>query len=243
MNDFQKRVVELHRAYSEGLLGDQTMPEDTHPEFSDPEDRLAFFTLPMALNYQRNSYKLWEAATETFCDEETRLVFSVERVAGLSRDELRVSLTKHKVALQPNKHVDTWWRIANTIVDQWGSVSGLLECSDCDFLKLQGLVQVEHKKGFPYLSGPKIFHYWSYVLGEYGGVELKNREFIQIAPDTHVIQCSVKLGLIDEWQAKTMKRDDISEVWREALKGTGLDPIDIHSPLWFWSRNGFKYEV
>jgi hypothetical protein len=37
------------------------MPEDSKPnEFKNQEERLVYFTLPMSLNYQRNSYTLWE---------------------------------------------------------------------------------------------------------------------------------------------------------------------------------------
>jgi hypothetical protein len=48
------------------------MPEDVHPDFGgNQETRLVFFTLPMALNYQRNSYKLREAATQAYNDAST----------------------------------------------------------------------------------------------------------------------------------------------------------------------------
>lgn len=219
------------------------MPEDTHPEFANVEERLSYFTLPMSLNYQRNSYGLWEAADKAFSDDTTRPMFSVDAVAMMSQDELRPLLTKHKVALQPNKHTNTWHKIASIIANEWGSIEKMLESTEYDFLKLQVLVQKTFKKDFPYLSGPKIFHYWSYILGEYCGILLANKEYIQIAPDTHVIQCSIILGVLTEQEAKAMKRDDISERWREVLKGTGLSPIDMHSPLWFWSKNNFTYDI
>lgn len=239
----QTQCLRLRKAYEEGLLGNQIMPEDTHPEFSSEEEKLSYFTLPMSLNYQRNSYALWEASKRAFEDPDTNKVFSVRVVASLSQDELRVLLAKYKVALQPNKHINTWHTIASTIAGEWGSIEGFLRAIDYDFLKLQQILQVTSKKGFPYLSGPKIFHYWSYIIGEYCGVILKNREYIQIAPDTHIIKCSIKLGVLTEEDAIKMSRDEISEQWRETLKGTGLSPIDMHSPLWFWSKNNFSYEV
>lgn len=239
----QTQCLELRKAYEEGLLGNQVMPEDTHPKFASDEERLSYFTLPMSLNYQRNSYALWEATKQAFEDSGTHSVFSIAHVASMSEDELRSLLTKYKVALQPNKHTHTWHTIASTIADNWGSIEGLLEAADYDFIKLQQIVQVTHKKGFPYLSGPKIFHYWSYILGEYCGVILKNREYIQIAPDTHVVQCSVRLGVLTEDEAKKMTRDEVSERWRKTLHDTGLSPIDMHSPLWFWSKNNFVYQL
>ena len=70
---------ELIEAFKSGLLGDITMPEDSHPNFEQipKELQLSYFTLPMALNYQRDSYKLWISAKQTFEDSETRIVFSL----------------------------------------------------------------------------------------------------------------------------------------------------------------------
>lgn len=52
-----KRLVD---AYKQGLLGGEKMPEHENPhlELSSNQNYM-YFTLPMALNYQRNSYVLW----------------------------------------------------------------------------------------------------------------------------------------------------------------------------------------
>lgn len=221
------------------------MPEDSNPGFGehDSEARVAYFTLPMALNYQRDSYKLWEAALKTYLDPKTRFVFDASVVAGKSEREVREALLKHKLALQPNKHIATWMTIAKTIKGNWGSFVGFIESTQNDFLELKRIVQIEHKKGFPYLSGPKIFNYWSFILGTYAGANLSHREFIEIAPDTHITQCSVRLGVITSEETETLTKDQISFRWRELLRGGGIDPIDMHPPLWFWSKNGFIYEL
>lgn len=231
-------------AYKNGQLGQTVMPEDANPGIDnmDRESRIAYFTLPMALNYQRDSYKLWEAALKTFEDPETLFVFDVEKVSARSEDEVRTALMKYKVALQPNKHVNTWRTIARTIYENWGSFTNFFEATQGDFLILKRLVNEDHKKGFPYLSGPKIFNYWSFIITTYGGVDLINRDHIEIAPDTHIIQCSVKLGVLSPEEALSLSKDAVSAKWRDLLKGSGIDPIDMHSPLWFWSRNGFIYK-
>ena len=232
-------------AYESGKLGQTVMPEDTHPKFNDsrPEERLSYFTLPMALNYQRDSYKLWEAALKTFNDTETAFVFDVRGVNLKSEDEVRIALMKYKLALQPNKHVNTWRTISKTVYENWGSFENLIADSQNDFVQLKQFIQINHKKGFPYLSGPKIFNYWSFILSTYGKVQLKNRDYIDIAPDTHITQCSVRLSVISPEEAVSLSKEDISERWRKILKGSGIDPIDMHSPLWFWSRNGFIFQV
>lgn len=234
----------LLEAYKTGQLGQTVMPEDSNPGFneSEIEERLSYFTLPMALNYQRDSYKLWEAALKTYKNSDTRFVFDVTEVSIRSEEELRTALMKYKVALQPNKHVNTWRTISKTVSEHWGSFEKLMEATDNDFLQLRQLVQGEYKKSFPYLSGPKIFNYWSFIISAYGGVKLKNRNHIDIAPDTHITQCSVRIAVITPEEAESLSKEQISERWRQLLAGSGIDPIDMHPPLWFWSRNGFLFQ-
>ena len=61
----------------EGSLGGEVMPEDANPHLDKSlVENYLYFTLPMALNYQRNSYKLWESALNTYNDKETNFVFN-----------------------------------------------------------------------------------------------------------------------------------------------------------------------
>ncbi len=234
---------ELIHAYETGLLGDTTMPEDSHPDYKQMsvEQRLSYYTLPMALNYQRDSFKLWEAAKKTFEDKETEIVFDVVDASRLSTEQLQSYLMRYKLALQPNKHINTWMVLSNTFSEGYSGIHGFFKIHEFDFLKIRETMQVVQKKSFPYLSGPKIFNYWSYIIQQYGGIELNNSEFIEIAPDTHVTQASVKLGVISEAESKSISKPALNGMWREILSGTDIDPIDLHSPLWFWSRNKFQY--
>lgn len=230
-------------AYNSGKLGNTKMPEDSHPIFTDTESRLAYFTLPMSLNYQRDSYKMWEAALATFQDSETKGVFNIKEAASMDFTLLQKMLLKHKLALQPNKHASTWQTIAKTVSSKFGSMEGLFNAAENDFIILRQLVQVTHKKGFPYLSGPKIFNYWSFIIQDYGGVKLANSEYISVAPDTHVIQASVKLGVITKEESSSLAREKIAQRWRDTLHGSGITPIQMHPPLWFWSRNNFIFQL
>ena len=103
-----------------------------------------------------------------------------------------------------------------------------------------GFIQKENKKKFPYLSGTKICNYWLYVIWQYTDRKYINMEDLTVAPDTHVVQATYKLGLINE---EEFTRSDVQliviERWNELLKDTKYKPIDIHTPLWLWSRNGF----
>ena len=93
------------------------------------------------------------------------------------------------------------------------------------------------------MSGPKIFNYWCFILKEYGKINLKNDKYIEIAPDTHVMQCSVKLEVITQEEASTLSKEAISARWRRILENTTIKPIEMHPPLWFWSRNNFEFNL
>ncbi len=231
------RVRRLIDAHAAGALGGDEMPEDALlPLQLAGESLLRALTLPMALNYQRNSYALWPAVAALWTDVDARWALNPRRASGASVDDLRRVLVAHRVALQPVRHIQTWRRIVETLdVHFDGRVDVLLDRADHSVSKLRGLVQGQHKRGFPYLSGPKIFNYWSYVLMSYAGIEWVDRGLITVAPDTHVIQASHRLGLTGPDSAPSV----VAAAWDALLADTGIAPIDVHTPLWLWSRAGF----
>ncbi len=231
-------------AYQTGQLGVCELPEDSAPAFApeETEAKLAFFTFPMALNYRRNSTQLWDAARATYEDIATAGVFLAAHAAELPLDELREPLTRYKLALQPNRHTLTWATIAQTVSQNWGTFEQLLESSGNDFLALQETIQHTYRKGFPYLAGPKLFNYWAFILGVKCGVQFKNKEYIDIAVDSHVLRCSVALGVVAAEEATTLPTEKVAERWRYSLQGSGIAPTDLNVPLWFWSRNGVAFE-
>jgi hypothetical protein len=230
--------------YETGALGGEVMPEDANPGL----DRLSkenylYFTLPMALNYQRNSYKLWEAAKLSYADPETSGIFIPNRVMQMSTDELQQKMLKYKVALQPNRHPAIWRTLCETFHNEFDEdVRVFLSSRNYSVSDIAGHMQL-NKKRFPYLSGTKIMNYWLYVLEKYADAKFRDHQNITVAPDTHVIQSSVKLGLINE-DAVNMPniRNMVSKLWDDLLCETELVPIDIHTPLWLWSRSGFTVQ-
>ena len=55
-----QKIEKLYNLYKSGKLGGDIMPEDSNPHlYIDSKENFLYFTLPMALNYQRNSYTLW----------------------------------------------------------------------------------------------------------------------------------------------------------------------------------------
>jgi hypothetical protein len=245
MTDVLNKIYKLIDLHKSGALGGKVMPEDENPGLDAAStENYIYFTLPMALNYQRDSYKLWAAANRSYGDPETRDIFNPAKALQMTDEELRAKLLKHKVALQPNKHIEIWRKISDTILcDFCGHVYNLFIENDFDIKKIKDYV-LANKKDFPYLGGPKILNYWLYVMEQYTDAKFKNRNHITVAPDTHVIQASQRLGLITPTEAAHPNvRDTVATRWHELLVDTDLCPIDVHTPMWLWSRGGFKVEL
>ena len=236
------KAEKLINLYKEGKIGGEVMPEDANPglEKSSLENYL-YFTLPMALNYQRNSYKLWESALKTYNDKETNFVFNPKICLKKTFEEVQSALTKYKVALQKQKQTEIWLKLCNTFIELFdGDIRKLFDLYDNRVEKIRKYIQVENKKRFPYLSGTKICNYWLYVIYQYTDRKYKDMENLTVAPDTHVCKATLKLGLITEEEySKNNVQLIVIYRWKKLLNGTKYNQIDIHTRLWLWSRNGF----
>lgn len=204
-------------------------------------DNYLYFTLPVCINFQRNSPAMWAAALRTYEDPATRYVFYPERLADVDdAARIRADLTKHKLALQPNKHVLIWTSIARTLHQYYrDDPRQVLAEARYDATKLIELLQRTHRARFPYLCGPKLSNYWPYILSHFTDATFTNAHEISIIPDTHVLQSSVQLGLVPAGASVA----DVERAWRELLAGTTITPSQVHPVLWHWSRNKFQPSV
>ena len=104
-----RKVDILYNMWKEGSLGGEVMPEDANPHLEKSSmANYLYFTLPMALNYQRNSYKLWESALNTYNDEETNFVFNPKICLEKTFKDVQYALVKYKIALQKQMHNRTF---------------------------------------------------------------------------------------------------------------------------------------
>lgn len=240
--DILKKVEVLRRMWDRGLLGGEVMPEDSNPGFSKGSlENYLYFTLPMALNYQRNSYILWESALKTYNDEETKFVFDPKECLNRTFEDVQAALVKYKVALQKNKQTEIWLKLCKTFIDLYdGDIRKLFDEFNNDVELIRDFIQNKNKKLFPYLAGTKLCNYWMYVIWQYTDRKYINLEKLTVAPDTHVVKATHRLGLIDDSE---LIRSDVQQIvidrWFELFEGTKYKPIDIHTALWLWSRNGF----
>ena len=237
----RSQVRALLAMHKRGALGGETMPEDAAPALPRDGAELAhYFTLGMALNYQRNSYTLWKSCTAAWQMPSDRWVFDPRAVARRTTEDLRETLVRQRVALQPNNHVRNWQVICQSLATFYdGDIRILFQRCGNRISRIKEEVSGA-KKRFPYLGGTKICNYWLYVMLNYTDLGLTEKNALNVAPDTNVIAASHRLGLIsgDELvQASVAER--VAECWRALLEGTELDPIDVHTPLWLWSRGKF----
>ena len=241
--DILNKVDKLYKMWKDGNLGGEVMPEDANPHFDKKSrENYLYFTLPMALNYQRNSYALWESANRTYEDEDMRFVFVPEICVERNFEEVQYALTKYKLALQKQKQTEIWISLCKTFVELYdGDIRKLFDSLDNDVDKIRNFIQIDNKKRFPYISGNKICNYWLYVIWQYTDRKYKNIGNLSVAPDTHVIKATYKLGLInDDELNKADVQLIVAQKWKELFEGIKYNPIDIHTLLWLWSRNGFK---
>lgn len=220
-----EKVDKLVCMYKKGLLGGEIMPEDENPNLDrNSLENYNYFTLPMALNYQRNSYKLWEGANKTWKDEETRFVFNTRKVENNDFEKVKEALVKYRVALQPNKQVEIWVKLCKTFNELFdGDIRKIFEINNNDVEKIRKYIQQDNKAKFPYLSGNKICNYWLYVLYQYTDIRFNNIEKLTVAPDTHVVKASYKLGLINEEELNSNNVQLIViDRWNEILKDTRI---------------------
>ena len=234
-------LIELHKS---GKLGGEKMPEDENPNLSiNSSENYLYFTLPMALNYQRNSYKLWESANKTYRDKLTADCFCPAIVSQMTQEDLREKLLKYKIALQPNKQPIIWQTLCHTINRHFDNdIRNLFVEQGYSVENVKKYI-ANNKSDFPYLGGKKIINYWLFVLEQYTDIKFVDRENITVAPDTHIIQASCRLGIIEEFELdKSNVQDIVVERWDKILEETGYNAIDIHTPLWLWSRGRFSQQ-
>ncbi len=232
-----QRAKNLLKLFKAGKI--PTLAEhEVHPDLpKGSRENYLYFTLSPCINFQRSSPAMWKAALATWNDPATNYVFFPEKLIKTSRGKVQADLRKHSLAVQPNKHTDIWIAISKTLHEFYkDDVRDLLKSADNDVVKIIKLVQVDKREHFTHLRGPKMTNYWLYILSQFTDVKLKHMEEISIIPDTHVLQCSIHLGIAD---AKTTPEETASR-WKELLHSSDIAPVEMHPVLWNWSRNNFE---
>jgi hypothetical protein len=147
----QKKVLEnlyqILDAYNNGELAAESMPEDANPNLDlNSLENTHYFTFPMALNYQRDSYTLWKNCKKLYGDKNLNYLFNPKEVVETPWNKVQADLLHYKVALQPNKHVNTWVTLSQTFFDLYdGDVRNLFVESNYEIDKILNTIQVKYK--------------------------------------------------------------------------------------------------
>ncbi len=234
------RVLKLYSLFHNGKIPTLSQHE-VHPGLAkNSRENYLYFTLPPCLNFQRSSPAMWASALKIFEDPATNYLFFPEKTITKTREQIQSGLLKHKLALQKNKHTDIWITVSKSFSEHFqNDPRELFKTAHWDVVEVHQIIQYDMRKSFPYISGPKMANYWLYILSHYTDAKFKNMHEISIIPDTHVLQCSVKLGLT----TPEMTSLQVAEVWKALLRGSKLSPVQMHPVLWNWSRNNFLPEV
>lgn len=234
------RVLKLHQLFLDGAIPTLAQHEVNPGLEKGSRENYLYFTLPPSINFQRQSPAMWAAALKAWNDPETNYLFFPEKVAETGREKVQKDLLKHKLALQLNRHTDIWMAVSRAFSSHFKSdPRELFKKADWDVVSIHQIIQQDMRKDFPYICGPKMANYWLYILSHYTDAKFKNMQEISIIPDTHVLQCSVKLGLADP----AMTSLEVANVWKDLLNGGHVSPVEMHPVLWNWSRNNFSPEV
>jgi hypothetical protein len=236
--NIKEKAIFLHNHFRPIIKGD---PHEVHPGLKkDSVENIIYFTLPVALNFQRDSKNMWISANKTFLDPETNYLFYPEQVVTKPFETIQKDLTKYKLALQKNKHVNIWITLSKTFNKYYQSNPyNLFKKYNFDILKILEAITKTEKDRFPYLRGPKLSNYWLYILNMHTNIPFKNSDKISIIVDTHIRQATEHLSLVKTNASVT----EIEKVWFEILRETDLIPIQMHEVLWRWSRNNFVPKV
>lgn len=115
-----EKVEKLIAMHKDGKLGGEVMPEDANPNLDKSSlENYLYFTLPMSLNYQRNSYTLWESALKTCEDEETCFVFNPKMCLEKNFEEVQFALTTYVINAWEELFKDTQYKPIDIHTPLW----------------------------------------------------------------------------------------------------------------------------
>ena len=208
-------------------------------------EQLMFYTLTVAIDYQRSASDLWDAGRRTMEDEKSRWVFYPKEVAKRSFEELVENLAKYKLSKKTNRDAKIWQTICLSLLELFeGNPRKLFEKYDYDALQIFNAMRSQYGKKFPYLAGStgtsKILSLWIRILHEAAKIEFKNLNQIPMPIDIHTARATITTGcLVGDFKGSFNVLVEMAKsAWVEACQGTKFYPLRLDEALWNLSRNG-----
>ncbi len=225
-----------------GIFGRTATPQHRPPKNAVTiEQRLRFVTQTVALDYLRDSHRLYNAGRATFEDEATQWVYLPVVVEQARFKDVARALKKYGLAQREEKDTDIWMQLCQKLVDHYrGSVYELLASVN---FHAPSVLEVARSARFPSLSGPKVGSLWVRMLND-SCTPLKGLEDIPIPVDRHVMNASLALGVVT---CKGLDKDllelpeitpPVQSVWFDGAKLGGFRAIDLDAACWWLGKLG-----
>jgi endonuclease III len=204
-------------------------------------DRLPVLTVTTVMDYQTSAERLWNAALETYRDEETHWLFDLAKLAAAEPLRIKQAMLRHGfTGTFPNINSDYIQRVAQSIVTKWAGVPELVSAFGNDARRLYD--SRKQLGDLPSLGGDKVFPLWLRTVAGSGTVELLSLDRIPIPVDVHIARASYRL-LYDSGEKPEPQRlrEKIESDWKaicDIAEVPGMMPVAMYEPLWFLSHNG-----
>ena len=247
----------LHPAFfTVGIHGHNDMPEDLLPAGVDrgSPDHIAFVTLTVSIDYQRNASALWESARRTFEDSYTRYLFDFRALHETPLSKVVADVQRHQLSRKPQKDALIWRAIGVTFFEKWQGdpVAFLQDCGWEAPCVLERLGSDRHLEAgrlasdFPYLRGPKIGPLWLRMLRDNVSIDrLRHLERVPIPVDVHIARATLAVGVVRGSYSGSLGElfRIIRKAWFESVRGLRVGQremiaLDVDEPLWHLSRYG-----
>ena len=215
---------------------------------SDRSVRL-FVTFVAAMDYSRDSTRLWRAAVKLFASHPE--VFDPDKVVSMPSPTVSDLLRASGVSQRHGPDATAWCSIADSLASRSGAVCRVVEDGIGDAEELLAELKSRDRAGltrFPMLRGPKVGPMWVRIMANPGGAQISRIATIPVAVDVHVRRVTENLGVTATRGPKLNKKikKKIQCAWYAAVKVAriggpsgitdtcaALDPA-----LWFFGKHG-----
>lgn len=216
---------------------------------ADPSAVRRFLTFIAALDYSRDSDRLWGKAAALY--EAEPWVFQPAEVTKRSEQALE-ALRVSGVSQRHTRDGAAWLRIGYALRTDGiaPEVAKAVEAGIGDaptLLSALGASGLDGRPLFPLLRGPKIGPMWVRMLAYPGEAEITNLAFLPVSVDVQVVRVTRFLGVADvHGLSEGEARRHIQRRWRdEVIKSGTAGPPKLGSScaaldpaLWFWGKWG-----
>jgi hypothetical protein len=226
----------------DGIFGVRSMPESRPPNRVErgSRDHALFLTLTVAIDYMRDASALWEAARSAYDDVGTRWLFEPRRVASAEPSLVLEALIATRLAIRPQQDSHIWRTVSETLERRFSGDPREIASTAGE----HGPRIIEELRripgDFPWLQGRKIAPLWVRMLADELGLPITGLDDVAIPVDVHIARATFACGgLVGSFRGTVSSTAGaVEDLWRDALDGTGLYPLQIDQALWLQSREG-----